>query len=213
MYRYPRAVLYRASEIPWLSLDAASPPPLSPRAANERIIPITVPSSPSRVATEAIVERNTRFFSSMGSSSAVASSTSFCMASTFCSVSSSLFCDHFFVFAQTGFHYISHTSFLTIAFCNGAVNIFISQVILHFADEFIDISTPGSFDDCQKSFNYKSNTVSRQPIKIGTMIPPRYIRESAVLAPSWLGQKPPLRSGLVKLLRITDQKSPDYKIQ
>jgi hypothetical protein len=45
----------------------------------------------------------------------------------------------------------------------------------------------------------KVSTVSRQPIKIGTMIPPRYIRARAVFAPSWLGQKPPLRSGFVKL--------------
>src|SRR5436305_10907236 len=44
------------------------------------------------------------------------------------------------------------------------------------------------------------NTVSRQPIKIGTIIPPRYIRASAVFAPSWLGQNPPFGSGLVKLL-------------
>src|SRR5450432_745657 len=46
----------------------------------------------------------------------------------------------------------------------------------------------------------KVNTVSRQPIRIGTIIPPRYIRASALLAPSWLGQNPPDGSGLVKLL-------------
>src|SRR5450631_1043677 len=46
----------------------------------------------------------------------------------------------------------------------------------------------------------KVNTVSRQPIRIGTIIPPRYIRASADFAPSWLGQNPPFRSGLVKLL-------------
>src|SRR4030095_6204413 len=43
------------------------------------------------------------------------------------------------------------------------------------------------------------STVSRQPIRIGTMIPPRYIRERADFAPSWLGQNPPAGSGFVKL--------------
>ena len=47
------------------------------------IIPNTVPRRPRRVATEAIVERNTRFFSSIGNSSAVASSTSFWILNTF----------------------------------------------------------------------------------------------------------------------------------
>src|ERR1700730_11824489 len=46
----------------------------------------------------------------------------------------------------------------------------------------------------------KVRTVNRQPIRIGTIIPPRYIRARAVFAPSWLGQNPPDRSGLVKLL-------------
>src|SRR3954471_18756959 len=57
----PRAVLYRASEIPVASA-VASPPPDSPRAENERIIPITVPSRAINVPTDVIVERNTRFF-------------------------------------------------------------------------------------------------------------------------------------------------------
>ena len=55
----------------------ASLPPDSASEANERIIPITVPNNPINVATDAMVDRNTRFFSSIGSSSAVASSTSF----------------------------------------------------------------------------------------------------------------------------------------
>ena len=40
-------------------------------------LPTTVPNRPINVAREAMVERNTRFFSSIGSSSEVASSTSF----------------------------------------------------------------------------------------------------------------------------------------
>ena len=74
----PNAVLYNASEIPTDSLLAASPPPSpSPSAENERIIPNTVPNRPKRVATDAIVDKNTRFFYSIGSSREVASSTSF----------------------------------------------------------------------------------------------------------------------------------------
>src|SRR5882757_2723153 len=45
----------------------------------------------------------------------------------------------------------------------------------------------------------KVNTVSSAPIRIGTMIPPRYIRGKLPLGPSCVGQKPPLGSGLVKL--------------
>src|SRR5664279_1792719 len=58
---------------------------------------------------------------------------------------------------------------------------------------------PVAFVTVKKRSTTNVNTVSRQPIKIGTIIPPRYIRASADLAPSWLGQKPPLGSGLVKL--------------
>src|SRR5476651_2346418 len=62
----PRAVLYTASEIPTDNVLAAAPPPLSsPRAPNALIIPNTVPNSPNSVATEAIVDKNTRFFSSI----------------------------------------------------------------------------------------------------------------------------------------------------
>ena len=60
----PRAVLYKASEIPTESLLAAAPPPLSsPSAENERIIPNTVPKRPNKVAIEAIVDKKTKFFS------------------------------------------------------------------------------------------------------------------------------------------------------
>src|SRR6476661_10645391 len=72
----PKAVLYRASEIPNARLLAAPPPPSSERAANERIIPITVPSRAIRVPSDTMVDKNTRFFCSIGSSRAVASSTS-----------------------------------------------------------------------------------------------------------------------------------------
>src|SRR5574343_136923 len=40
------------------------------------------------------------------------------------------------------------------------------------------------------------------PIKIGTTIPPSYILASPVKGPLWLGQKPPAKSGLVKLLLV-----------
>ena len=73
----PNAVLYNASEIPIDNCLAASPPPDSPRLLNARIIPITVPSNPINVDTDAKVERKTKFFSSIGNSSEVASSTSF----------------------------------------------------------------------------------------------------------------------------------------
>ena len=64
----PKAVLYNASEIPTDSLAAASPPPSpSPNAEKERIIPSTVPNNPNRVATEAIVDKNTKFFSKTNS--------------------------------------------------------------------------------------------------------------------------------------------------
>ena len=83
----PNAVLYRASEIPTDNWAAAPLPPLSaPRLEKARIIPTTVPNNPNRVAIEAMVDKNTRFFSSIGNSSDVASSTAFCMALTFCSV-------------------------------------------------------------------------------------------------------------------------------
>ena len=62
---------------------AAPPPPSSPSAAKERIIPITVPNRATSVPTEVMVDRNTRFFCNIGSSNAVASSTSFWMAITF----------------------------------------------------------------------------------------------------------------------------------
>src|SRR5438270_13499228 len=71
----PSAVLYKASEIPNAKLLAAPPPPSSESAWKERIIPITVPSSAINVPSDTIVDRNTRFFCSIGNSSAVASST------------------------------------------------------------------------------------------------------------------------------------------
>jgi hypothetical protein len=64
--------------------------------------------------------------------------------------------DHFFVFAQTGFHYVSYAAFLAIAFGNSTIHIFVGQVILNLADEFIDISTTCGFANGQKSFYNKS---------------------------------------------------------
>src|SRR5678809_1289983 len=53
----PKAVLYKASEIPTDNSRAASPPPESPSLEKERIIPNTVPSNPNKVATDAIVDK------------------------------------------------------------------------------------------------------------------------------------------------------------
>ncbi|MCY1536311.1 hypothetical protein D9M68_717650 [compost metagenome] len=69
-------MLYRASEIPAASAVASGAPAFA-IAENDLIIPITVPIRPNRVAAEAIVDKNTKFFSNIGTSSAVASSTSF----------------------------------------------------------------------------------------------------------------------------------------
>ena len=59
-------------------------------AEKERIIPITVPINPISVATEASVDRITKFLESIGSSRDVASSNSFLRLSTFCSLFISL---------------------------------------------------------------------------------------------------------------------------
>ena len=72
----PSAVLIKASEIP-VAKAVVSGAPAFERAANERIIPSTVPINPQSVAMVAQVYIITKFFESIGSSSAVASSISF----------------------------------------------------------------------------------------------------------------------------------------
>ena len=72
----PKAVFTRASEIPADRATESGDPALA-RAANDLIIPITVPSRPVSVPSVVIVAITTRFCSSVGSSSAVASSSSF----------------------------------------------------------------------------------------------------------------------------------------
>ncbi len=63
MYRY-RAPYYKAPQRYLLTARQQHYHHLHhPSAANEVIIPNTVPNRPRRVATDAIVERNTRFFS------------------------------------------------------------------------------------------------------------------------------------------------------
>src|ERR1700687_747676 len=59
---------------------------------------------------------------------------------------------------------------------------------------------PVAFVTVKNLSTTKVRTVSRQPIRIGTIIPPRYMRARADFAPSWPGQNPPEGSGLVKLL-------------
>src|SRR5437868_12315273 len=46
----------------------------------------------------------------------------------------------------------------------------------------------------------KVNTIKKQPIRIGTIIPPAYILARSPLGPWCFGQKPPAGSGAVKLL-------------
>ena len=71
----PKKVFISASEIPVASWAVSGEP--WDMAEKERIIPITVPINPISVATEASVERTTKFFDSIGSSRDVASSNSF----------------------------------------------------------------------------------------------------------------------------------------
>ena len=78
----PRAVLIKASEIPAARATESGAPAFA-KAENALIIPITVPKSPIRVASEAIVDKTTRFCSKAGSSSEVASSISFWIDTSF----------------------------------------------------------------------------------------------------------------------------------
>ena len=68
----PNAVLTRASEIPVDRATESGEPALA-RAANERIMPNTVPNSPNRVPSVEIVAMTGRFCSIEGSSRAVLS--------------------------------------------------------------------------------------------------------------------------------------------
>ena len=79
----PNAVLIKASEIPVASAAVSGEP--FDIAANERIIPSTVPIKPIKVATEALVESTAKFLESIGNSNEVASSNSFFKDSNFCS--------------------------------------------------------------------------------------------------------------------------------
>ena len=81
----PNAVLTRASEIPVDRATESGEPALA-RAANERIMPNTVPNSPNRVPSVEIVAMTGRFCSIEGSSRAVLSSISFWMIRIFCSL-------------------------------------------------------------------------------------------------------------------------------
>ena len=72
----PRAVLIKASEIPVASASAFGVPELA-SAAKALIIPTTVPNKPTKVATEANVANIVKFFSKIGNSNEVDSSSSF----------------------------------------------------------------------------------------------------------------------------------------
>ena len=72
----PNAVLTKASDIPVDRATESGAPALA-KAANERIMPNTVPNSPNRVPNVEIVAMTGRFCSIEGSSRAVLSSISF----------------------------------------------------------------------------------------------------------------------------------------
>ncbi len=68
----PKAVLTKASEIPFANAVESVDPPEFPRAEKALIIPITVPKRPINVATEAKVAMIVKFFSNIGNSNEVA---------------------------------------------------------------------------------------------------------------------------------------------
>ena len=86
----PNAVLIRASEIPFAKADESVDPPELPNDAKALIIPITVPNRPIKVDTDAKVAIIVKFFSNIGNSNEVASSTSLLNAANFCSLSKPL---------------------------------------------------------------------------------------------------------------------------
>jgi len=67
----PKAVLIKASEIPVASAEVSGEP--CDIAANERIIPNTVPIKPINVAIDAHVDKTERFLDNIGNSNEVAS--------------------------------------------------------------------------------------------------------------------------------------------
>ena len=83
----PKAVFTRASEIPFAKAVESVEPPELPSAENALIIPITVPKRPIKVDTDANVAMIVKFFSNIGNSNEVASSTSLLRAANFCSLS------------------------------------------------------------------------------------------------------------------------------
>lgn len=86
----PKAVFTSASEIPFANAVESVDPPEFPKAENALIIPITVPKRPINVDTEASVAMIVKFFSNIGNSNEVASSTSLLKEANFCSLSKDL---------------------------------------------------------------------------------------------------------------------------
>ena len=72
----PKAVLIKASEIPFANATESGEP-ADANAANARIIPNTVPKRAIKVETYAIVAITTKFFSKPGNSNVNDSSNSF----------------------------------------------------------------------------------------------------------------------------------------
>src|SRR6202012_3429421 len=65
--------------------------------------------------------------------------------------------DHFLVFAQTCFHYITHRTLLLVALGDSCIDILVGQVILHFADELGDIAAAGSLRDGHETLDHESD--------------------------------------------------------
>src|SRR5574343_157149 len=198
----PNAVLNNASEIPFDNSRAASPPPSSPRAENDLIIPNTVPNKPNRVATEAIVDKNTKFFSNIGNSRAVASSISFWIFNTFCSVSNSVLLIISLYFLRPAFITLPTEPFCLSQAAKALSTSLLARWNCTLRTNSALLAVPVALITVNRRSITKINTMMKLPIKIGTTIPPSYILASPVKAPLWLGQKPPAKSGLVKLLLV-----------
>src|SRR5258708_29393811 len=113
--------------------------------------------------------------------------------------------DHFFVFAQTRFHYIPYTAFLLVALSNSCIYILVRQVILHLADKFGDIAIAGRFPDREKTLDHKSQYSQKGADQ------DRYDDPSLVhfgqtgLGALLLGPEPTGKIGLVKIAVRSDQ--------
>lgn len=123
------------------------------RAANARIIPITVPSRPTRVPSVVIVAITGRFCSRVGSSSAVASSR------RFLDRSYALFFVQGFVFLylriglKSRQNYVGNRTALFCAECTGAFQVVFLEAVFHVADELGQVTAAVGFADGEPALN------------------------------------------------------------